>query len=106
LERRFLKKGVKRGVGAENEMGWRGKFRDSLGSKCGPGKKDTPKVSGDGPCSLNIRSNPPCPAPIPYAWSVDGFAGLRKTALLVCGGRGVFLQGAEEGLFTAFLMPR
>jgi len=63
LERRFLKEEGKRGVGAENEMGWRGKYRDSLESLRRPEKKETPKVSGDGPCSLNSRSNPPAQPP-------------------------------------------
>jgi len=35
-----------------------------------------------------------------------GFSGLRKTALLVCGGRGVFLQEGVKGSFLAFLCPR
>ena len=71
---------MKKGVEAENEMGWRGKFRDSLGSRCGPGKKETPKVSGDGPCSLNIRS---CPPPSPHSICVEviEFTGLIKTTL-------------------------
>ena len=41
--------GRKKGVGAENEMGWRGKYRDSLGSLRRPEKKETPKVSGGQP---------------------------------------------------------
>jgi len=75
LEWRFLRKEGKRGVGAENEMGWRGKYRDSLGSKCGPGKKETPKVSGDGPCSLNIHFNPPAQPPVPYVWGLLSLLG-------------------------------
>ena len=44
-------------------MGWRGKYRDSSESAGGPRKKETPKVSGNGPCSLNIHSNPPAQPP-------------------------------------------
>jgi len=86
-------------------MRWRGKFRDSLESKCGPGKIDTPKVSGNGPCSLNIRSYPPAQPPTICILG-GGFAGLRKTALLRCGGRGVFLQGGiREVVFSLSNYP-
>ena len=70
-------------------MGWRGKYRDSLGSKCGLRKKETPKVSGNDPCSLNIRSNPP-PSPLPYVWSYGGVAGLMKTTLFEVWWEGCF----------------
>ena len=63
----------RKGVGAENEMGWRGKYRDSSESAGDPRKKETPKVSGNGPCSLNIRSNPP---PSPHSICVEGLMNL------------------------------
>jgi len=63
VEKRVLRVKARRGVGAENEMGWRGKYRDSSGSKYGPRKKETPKVSVNGPCSLNIHFKPPAQPP-------------------------------------------
>jgi len=72
LERRFLREGEERGVGADNEMGWRGKYRDSSESAGDPRKKETLKVSGNDPCSLNIRFNPPAQPPFHmYGWVVD-----------------------------------
>jgi len=35
-------------------------------------------------------------------WSVGEFAGLRKATFLVCGGRGVFLQGVLKGDVALF----
>ena len=77
-------------------MRWRGKFRDSLESKCGPGKKNTPKVSGNGPCSLNIRSYPTAQPPTICVVG-GGFAGLRNIALFGVRWKGCFSpRGCRE----------
>ena len=76
-------------------MGWRGKYRDSLGSLRRPGKKETPKVSGNGPCSLNIRSNPPALL-TPICVELRCFARLMKTVLFEVRWEGVFLQGVDR----------
>jgi len=102
-KRGFWGKKWKRGVGAENEMGWRGKYRDSSESAGGPRKKETPKVSGDGPCSLNIRSNPPAQPPFHMCGVEVSLLGWWK--LRFCGVvGGVLSPRGVGGSFLSFLL--
>ena len=106
LERRFLREAEKKGVGAENEMGWRGKYRDSSESAGGPRKKETPKVSGNGPCSLNIRSNPPAqPRPICVdAWQL---CWVKENCTFGVWWEGCLSpRGCKMVFFFTFCMPR
>ena len=87
-------------------MGWRGKYRDSSESAGDSRKKETPKVSRNGPCSLNIRSNPPAQPPA-ICVGFGRFAGLMKTVLFGVRWEGYLSpRGNRRVIFWPFLMPR